>query len=174
MPTLSQSLQHRSCKGFTLLELLVVITILSILFAVAVPNLTSFVANQRIKSVSYDMMSSFVGARSEAMKRNTSVIVAPVTVGSVTNWQNGWTIATSATPSVPLRQYSALTGMTVVCKSGTSVVATCPTITYNGSGRLPPGTNSPAIAVTGASSSYVRCISIDLSGRPFSTKVTCP
>lgn len=165
--------QHRTCNGFTLLELLVTITILSVLSAVAVPSLSSFVANQRIKSVSYDMVSTLVGARSEAIKRNASVIVAPVTVSSVTNWQNGWTIATAAAPTVPLSQHAALTGMTVVCKSGTSVVTTCPTITYNSAGRI-SGTTSPAIQVTGTSSIYTRCITIDLSGRPRSAKVTCP
>ncbi len=162
--------RHRTCNGFTLLELLVVITILGILSAIAVPSLSSFAANQRIKSVSYDLMSAFVGARSEAMKRNASVTVTPTTASSVTNWQNGWAAASGGTT---LNQHAALSGMTVVCKSGTAVVTTCPTLTYNSSGRL-SGTTAPAIQVTGTSSIYVRCITIDLSGRPRSAKVACP
>ena len=63
-------------RGFTTLELLVVISILLILAAVAFPNLSGWARNQRLKGVARDLMSHFQFARLEAIKRSTTIALA--------------------------------------------------------------------------------------------------
>lgn len=140
--------------GFTLIELMVTITVLIILAFIAVPNYNSFVANQRIKTASFDVMSTIVLARSEALKRNTNVTVTPTT-GS--DWASGWSVTAGTT----LNQQAAFRNMTITGPASLS---------YNSSGRLNAAAAPISISSTGATP---RCISIELSGRPNSKKGAC-
>lgn len=63
-------------RGFTTLELLVVISILLILAAIALPNLSGWARKQRLKGVTRDLMSHFQFARLEAIKRSTTIALA--------------------------------------------------------------------------------------------------
>ena len=157
---------HRRNRGVTLIELLITITIVGILAAAALPSFSSFVAQQRIKTASFDMMSMLILARSEAIKRNASVAITP-TGG---NWQNGWTVTVGATT---LSQQATLNGLTVSCKSSTVAVNPCPAITYNSNGRI-AGVTSQSIQINSTATTHVRCISTDLSGRPNSKNTACP
>ena len=60
-------------KGLTLVELLITITIVAILLGVGVPNLTTFVKNNRILSQTNLFMLSVKTARSEAMTQRAIV-----------------------------------------------------------------------------------------------------
>lgn len=61
--------------AFTLIELLITVTVLGVLMAIALPNLRDFVVSNRLSS----QVNGFVGllnyARSEAIVRNQSVLV---------------------------------------------------------------------------------------------------
>jgi prepilin-type N-terminal cleavage/methylation domain-containing protein len=60
-----------SKKGFTLVELGVVLAIISIMSAVAIPNIISIMADYRLKAAVRDIMSNFQRAKMVAIKRNT-------------------------------------------------------------------------------------------------------
>lgn len=66
-----------SVRGFTLLELLVTISILAVLLAVGLPNMRDFIVSNRLSS----NVNGFIGlvnyARSEAIVRNQDVVVCP-------------------------------------------------------------------------------------------------
>lgn len=59
----------------TLLELSVVVSIVSILLTVAVPSLRHYVANTRIATTADELVAALNMSRSEAIKRNTSVVI---------------------------------------------------------------------------------------------------
>lgn len=145
--------------GFTLIELLVTITVLIILAFIAVPNYNSFVANQRIKTASFDVMSTIVLARSEALKRNTNVTVTPTT-GS--DWASGWSVTVSTTT---LNQQAAFRNLTITGPASLS---------YNSSGRLITAAAASISLSSTVSGTTPRCISIDISGRPVSKMGACP
>ena len=63
-------------RGFTTLELLVVIFIMVVLAAIAFPNLSGWARKQRLKGVARDLMSHFQFARLEAIKRSTTIALA--------------------------------------------------------------------------------------------------
>jgi type IV fimbrial biogenesis protein FimT len=154
----------RMHRGFTLPELLIVITVAGVMLAAGVPSFVQFIKNQRVKTASFDLFSSLVVARSEAITRNTSVTITP---SSTANWANGWTIsyvdATSST-TVTVRDQAAMPNITIT--GPTSVV-------YRGSGRLTNST-TPQFSLTATGSTVTnRCINVDLSGRPVTKAAAC-
>ena len=67
-----------SCKnksGYTIIELLIVIGIISIGTLIATPDITDWMKNNRIKAVTRDLISNFQRARMEAVKQNTRAIL---------------------------------------------------------------------------------------------------
>lgn len=148
--------QYRKYRGFTLIELMVTVLILGILSSIAMPAFSSFVASQRIKTASFDVMSSMVLARSEALKRNANVTVLPTT-GS--NWASGWSVRVGGTS---MNEQATFKNLTITGPASLS---------YNSSGRL--NTAAASISISGSGTNEARCISIDLSGRPNSKKGEC-
>lgn len=147
-------------SGVTTIELLVVIAIIGILSAMAVPSFVEFIRNQRIRAMATDLHVSLMRTRSEAIKRNKDVTIAPMTAGS---WQSGWTVADPDYAGSNIENHSAFAG----------VVVTGPaTVVYQGSGRI-SGTAAPNFDIGATGSTVKRCVSIDLSGRPYTKSVTC-
>jgi len=59
--------------GFTLLEVMVAVTVLAILLGVGVPGFRDFVRNSRMTAATNDIVTDFSIARSEAVKRRVPV-----------------------------------------------------------------------------------------------------
>lgn len=99
-PTTTQPLAGRhpqSEKGFTLLEVLIVLFIGLLLVSVAVPNMSSLIADSRRSAATTELLMSMNLARSEAMKRHRHVTIcksadgASCGSGSV-SWSDGWIV----------------------------------------------------------------------------------
>jgi type IV fimbrial biogenesis protein FimT len=71
-------------NGFTLIELMVTVSILGVLLAIAAPNLRDFVVSNRLSTNVNALIGALSYARSEAIVRNKQVIVCPKTVGAST------------------------------------------------------------------------------------------
>ena len=89
--------RRHAAGGFTLVELMVTLSVAAILAAAAVPSYRSFIGSQRVRAASFDMTSVLLQARSEALKRNRAVTVT-ATGGS---WQNGWEMKSLNLPTYP-------------------------------------------------------------------------
>lgn len=145
-------------RGFTLIELMVVVALAAILLGIGVPSFNGFVAGQRVKAAAGDYAMALVLARAEAIKRNGDVTITAAAAGA-SGWKDGWTVASGG---VPLSVQSAFDGLTFAGPTSA--------ITYQSSGRLSAVVT--AMTITGQDGS-ARCVSIDLSGMPNSTKGAC-
>ena len=147
-------------RGFTLTELMIVVVVVGILASLAAPSFSELIKSQRIKSMATDINASLTLARSEAIKRNRNVTLAPTTAGS---WQGGWQIADPDNAGSYIEVHSAFANLTVTGPDD---------VIYRSSGRI-QGSTAPAFNISAAGTSAQRCVSVDLSGRPYMKAVAC-
>ena len=92
-------------RGFTLVELLVVITMMGILVVLAVPSFTSFLARRSVSSAIGDLAADFRYARTLALQRSMAIGICRSSDGATCatsgSWSDGWIIFEDWTPTVP-------------------------------------------------------------------------
>jgi type IV fimbrial biogenesis protein FimT len=146
-----------SPRGFTAIELVIVMAIVTVLAALALPDLSNLLVNQRLRSAGTDLMSSLIVARSEAIKRNGPVEIRPA---SGTDWTKGWVVSATAS-NEQLDKRNPL---------GTNVaVSLAPAfITYQHNGRLTGAATNKVQFSDNRSGSGLspRCLVIYPSGLP--------
>lgn len=83
-------------RGFTLVELLVAVSLLTFAHAWVVPSLAEMVESARVSSGAQAMSETLMRARSEAAKRNSRVVVCKSAAGSAceaaSSWEQGWIV----------------------------------------------------------------------------------
>jgi prepilin-type N-terminal cleavage/methylation domain-containing protein len=92
----SPNLHPRHGAGFTLVEMLVVLTIAAILLAAGMPSFQDFIRDQRVRALASDMLGDFALARAEAVRYSGRVVIARAGFGGCTvtgtAWRDGWCI----------------------------------------------------------------------------------
>jgi type IV fimbrial biogenesis protein FimT len=90
---------HTRAGGFSLIELMVTIVVASILLAVAVPNLRTFMRRSAVTSEVNDLIADLQQARSTAVTTRSLVAFCPrttststVACGTANTYENGWII----------------------------------------------------------------------------------
>jgi type IV fimbrial biogenesis protein FimT len=155
----SPALVPGSGRGFTLVELLIVMSILAILLAVAAPGLRQISSALQLRTVTYDLVADLLLARSEAIKRGAQINVSPAEAG----WQAGWSITVNGTnENINQREHPA-GALTFTVTSGT--------LGFDSTGR--PSDTSFRFGMANGYQSY-RCVTLDTTGRPRSATTACP
>ncbi len=80
-------------RGFTIVELVVTLAVLSIILVWAVPSFRSITQNARVTSQANEFITSLNLARSEALKRQVPVSIAAASGGTIASeFGNGWSV----------------------------------------------------------------------------------
>ena len=90
----------RHSLGFTLIELMVTVSVLGVLMAIALPSFQPLIERWRVRQVESHLESSLQFARSEAIKRGGNVVMQKITTNTngctapsaQREWDCGWFI----------------------------------------------------------------------------------
>ncbi len=151
--------------GFTLIEAMVAIAVLGILMTLAVPGLQKVVAKQRMRSASYDVMSDLTLARSEALKRGSTVVMEPLTG---TDWRSGWRVRNAADNSILAQRPAIGTSLAMTVLVGTTPQGG---VSFDASAQVAAAGPVKFSLNDGYGNS--RCIQLDPTGRPKSSTTAC-
>jgi len=152
----------KSCAGFTLIELMVVIVILAIMLFIALPNFAVWMQNTQIRTAGEAVLNGMQLARAEAIRRNINVELR-------LDVSSGWTARVASTGEVI---QSRLAGEGSAAALVTITPAGAQTVTFNSFGSVATNADgtatlteikidSPAIA---AADSRELCILVRAGG----------
>jgi len=179
----------RRPAGFTLVELLVTIVVLSILLGLAVPSFRTFMQNDQQWVQQNNLVLALNAARSEAIKQDSSVQVCSSTDGATctnTPWDQGWIVLPTVNPfnpaarPKPLQVVGALPTGTTLNEAGGNLA-----LTFNSSGVLgAPATQVAFKMCDSRGAAHARYLEVNLMGRVVAsptvgqklngTALTCP
>lgn len=146
--------------GFSLVELMVGLVILGILIGIAVPSYRSIIAEQRVRATVTDVHAAIVLARSEAIKLNRQITLAPAAGG----WATGWGIAS------PVAGQPALLVHTL--SSGVGITGPNAGVVFSASGRVSSAVEFE-VSSDASDAATVSCLALGLDGRASSSKGEC-
>ena len=129
-------------RGFTLIELMVVVAIIALTTGLAAPSFKVMLANYRVRSGAEGIINGLNQARAEAVRRNTPVSFTLSGTGS------GWTV-NRVSPLLELRKRGdgESAGITAVSSNASN------SVTFLGTGLVDSaGTQLTQIAVTSTAS----------------------
>jgi type IV fimbrial biogenesis protein FimU len=151
----------KGCRGFTLVELLVTITLVGILAAIAIPSFSTAIQNTKADTEVSDFQRFLNYARQQAINSGTVIRITPTVAGSA--WNTQLSIVDPATsPVTTLRVLSAMDTGSVLTVNGNPSA-----IDFNNLGGLaaPVPTPAAALSITYTRGTISRVINVCLSGR---------
>uniref|UniRef100_UPI0035B11C24 GspH/FimT family pseudopilin n=1 Tax=Hylemonella sp. TaxID=2066020 RepID=UPI0035B11C24 len=167
-------------KGFTIIEVMLVLAIIGVLAAVAAPSFRSMMDGNRVNTAASSLQVSLSMARSEAIRRGSDARVYIHANSSAGEWAGGWTVfwsknvptgahvaPTSDTPG-SVERVEIVTLQPGISSGVTSSVSPIPDyFLFNGEGRLIDTSGAPAHRTvwfqSGDSQRY--CVILSISGR---------
>ena len=171
-----------SVQGFSLIELLIVLILIGIFAAIAMPNLQQLMATNRVQSATNELTSQLQYARSEAVVRNRLVIVEN-TSGQSGRWDQGIRIfvagnttanrAYNSSTDTELRSHAGL-GQPKLAAKSTSGAASW--LSFRPNGTLATTTAQQIVLCEDGDLSLARVIEVQPSGRvttPTAAPTTC-
>ena len=149
----------RSARGFTLVELMTVVSILAVMLGIIAPSFGPILAAQQAKALTYDLTGDLMLARNEALKRNVTVAVTRGGAG----WEQGWSVAILAT-NEPLSRRNGVSQSVAMTGAPAS-------IRFDPNGRVSLPLGNVRITISGGDN--YRCVELDPSGRVRSHTGAC-
>ncbi len=159
-------------SGFTLIELMITVSIMAILLAIAVPSFQNVALSSKLTSLSNNFVASAQLARSEAIKRNTEVTLCASSDGTTCAgaWKDGWVVLAGG--AVIYRQDILPNGFLLVDAGGLT------SLDFQPSGVGATAADLTLCRSTPEVGSLQRIIHVSATGRPGVEKVpgatSCP
>jgi type IV fimbrial biogenesis protein FimT len=176
-----------SQRGFTIIELMIVVVILGILIAVAGPGLQDFLTVTRLETASDALVSDILFVRSEASNRGVPVVMCPgapgaASCGTSADWAKGRLVypdlnrsgAKDATEAWIVRQENGVLSTDMTLTLSFSNGQGADSIAFSPAGGLNPPGISATYKLCSTYATRGRQILVTQSGRPAISSVACP
>jgi len=170
-------------QGFTLIELMVTISVLTILLGLAVPSYRTFVTSNRLTAQANELVADLSLARNEAASRSRSVqacIAASPTscAGSGNDWAAGWIVWAddntngSLEANEVIKYVAPLAGGVNMAATGPSSVSA---MVYLPFGGLSAGSSTWTFTLCSPGDTAGRTVTVPITGRAVAKRITtCP
>lgn len=119
---------RKALRGFTLIELMVTVTIIGVSLALAAPSFAQLLSNYRLRSGAESLLNGLNLARAEAVRRNSQVSFA------LTDTRSGWTVSDSGGAVIQARTDSETGGLSAVSSNSATSITFLPTGLVNATG----------------------------------------
>ena len=169
-------------RGFTIIELMMTVTVLALLLGIAVPSFMETVRNNRTISQNNEFISGLNLARSEALKISGSVSMCAsadeLTCSGSTDWTTGWIVFNdlnaNGTLDAPDGTDALLQTAGAAPPQFTLNATNRSFVRFAGSGMAPSGLEIFDLVRTGCTGLKARRTNVSLVGRVSTTTVACP
>jgi type IV fimbrial biogenesis protein FimT len=153
--------------GFTIVELMITLAVLAVLLALAVPNFNDATLSARLNGFANSLVAATQMARSEAIKRNTTITLCASANGTSCaasgGWEQGWIVLNEGTDpdTVLQRQQAVPSEFNVTQSGGTAALSFLPTVVGTTTATLtvcradPVGSEERVLTISGTGSAYV-------------------
>lgn len=169
--------------GFTLIELMVTLTVIGISLVFAAPNLVGFIQNYRITTQTNNLLADLQLARNNSVAQGVPVSVCASTDGATcsgSDWSGGRIVFTDANGNGTVDAATdAVLRVAEALNTGNTIIAT----NLTAAGRVQFRPSGLASGVTGGSASFKLCdsrtgpygrtISVAPTGRAAAAGATC-
>ena len=175
-------LPNRPSRGFTLIEIMIVLAVMTILMSIAAPSLSDLLRRIKVNSISSSLVTSLQQGRNEAIKLGARVLVcasnaAGTDCSTSTDWgANGWIVcadingnsscdaSTAALPNPIYVQGPVPAGTATVTGPATPVI-------FTSSGSCATPTTAPHLTVTAVGATSTTTVSVQGSGYVKGTRI---
>ncbi|QOJ22347.1 MAG: type II transport protein GspH [Gammaproteobacteria bacterium] len=155
-------------NGLTLIELLVTMSIASILLSLAVPSYRTFVQDNLLMMQSNNFYSALALAKSEAIRRSSSITLCPSTNGTGCTggviWSNGWLVFSDINNNGVVEAGEEILQVGTAFTGGNTFAGTKPRVIFTANG-FSMGSNDTFTLCDSRGASYSKAIILNMQGR---------
>jgi len=169
---------HSKQRGFTLVEISMTLLVAGVMMAIAYPSFVSLTQNQRAVTMANQFIGAIKLARSEAIKRSSTVSLCPANTAQTAcgdDWTQGWLIFVDpdnngvvANNIDRLRVNSQLElGASITPPSGQSFVS------FGAQGFVTNGAGAYTLVADNCEGQHARTVTLSNSGRVEVSSAAC-
>ena len=161
-------------KGFTLVELMIVVTIVAVLAAIALPSFQSSMRSTRVATTSNELMAAMALARSEAIRSTRGAGVCTSADGFTCggDWNSGWLVWTDTVTSNGVMDAGEPVARYVQAKENLVVSGSAVILGFDARGRSMAGAQTIGLHPKDVTEP-ARCVRVTVTGQVRIEKNAC-